>query len=87
MNPARRRRLVHRLCMILIGLLYIFSIPWYRESDAPLRVWLGLPDWVAVALLCYVGVAIVNGVAWSMTDISDGTPEGSGPDAGSGVPK
>jgi hypothetical protein len=57
--------------MVSIVLLYVVSVPWYREADAPLRIWLGLPDWVTVALLCYVGVAIVNAVAWVVTDVPD----------------
>jgi hypothetical protein len=57
--------------MILIAVLYIISVPWYREEEAPLRLWLGLPDWVAVALLCYVGVALVNAVAWSVAEVPD----------------
>jgi hypothetical protein len=57
--------------MVLIVLLYVVSVPWYREADAPLAIWLGLPDWVAVALLCYVGVAIVNAVAWVVTEVPD----------------
>ena len=32
---------------VVIGLLYVISVPWYRETGAPLRIWLGLPDWVA----------------------------------------
>jgi hypothetical protein len=55
----------------VIALLYIASIPWYRDTDAPLRLWFGLPDWVAVALLCYVGVAIVNALAWLWTEVPD----------------
>lgn len=66
-----QRRAMHVVCMFLIVLLYVVSVPWYREADAPLRIWLGLPDWVAVALLCYVGVAIVNAVAWVVTDVPD----------------
>ena len=66
-----QRRAVHFVCMVSIVLLYVVSVPWYREADAPLRIWLGLPDWVAVALLCYVGVAIVNAVAWVITDVPD----------------
>ncbi len=62
---------VRLLCLGVIALLYIVSIPWYRDSDAPLRLWFGLPDWVAVALLCYVGVAIVNALAWLWTDVPD----------------
>ena len=71
MNGRSQRRVVHFVCMVLIFLLYIVSVPWYREADAPLRIWLGLPDWVAVALLCYVGVAIVNAVAWVVTEVPD----------------
>ena len=71
MSGRRQRRAVHFVCMVLIVLLYIVSVPWYREADAPLRIWLGLPDWVAVALLCYVGVAIVNAVAWVVTEVPD----------------
>jgi len=76
MTPRRRRRFVHLVCMIAIALLYIVSVPWYREDAAPLRLWFGLPDWVAVALACYVGVAIVNAVAWAVTDVPD-VPDGS----------
>jgi len=71
MSRGLSRRLVYLVCMIVIGLLYFISVPWYRDGDAPLRIWLGLPDWVAVALFCYVGVAIVNAVAWSVTDVPD----------------
>ena len=71
MSPRGRRRTVHIVCMTLIALLYVLSVPWYRDDDAPLRLWLGLPDWVAVALVCYVGVAIVNAVAWAISDVSD----------------
>ncbi len=59
------------LCFGVIALLYIASVPWYRDTEAPLRLWFGLPDWVAVALLCYVGVAIVNALAWLWTDVPD----------------
>jgi hypothetical protein len=34
-------------------------------------VWLGLPDWVAVALLCYAAVAVLNSLAWLLTDVPD----------------
>jgi hypothetical protein len=71
MSDPRVRRRVHFACMIVIALLYLASVPWYRDAEAPLRVWLGLPDWVAVALLCYVGVAMANAVAWIVSDVSD----------------
>jgi hypothetical protein len=71
MSDPRVRRRVHFACMIVIALLYLVSVPWYRDAEAPLRLWLGLPDWVAVALLCYVGVAMANAVAWIVSDVSD----------------
>ena len=80
MTTSRQRRVVHFVCMILIVLLYIVSVPWYRDDGAPLRIWLGLPDWVAVALLCYVGVAFVNAVAWMVADVPDTWDDTQGTD-------
>ncbi len=68
-DPQRRR--VVRLLLAAMALCYVFSIPWYRTPEGPLRVWLGLPDWVAVALACYVGVAVLNALAWLLVDIPD----------------
>ena len=79
-KTARRR--VRRACLALIGVLFVVSVPWYREAGAPLRLWLGLPDWVAVALGCYVAVAFVNGVAWWVTDIEEDPDEQTTPDPG-----
>lgn len=78
---TRRRRIVRLACMILIGLLYLVSVPWYRNDGAPLQLWFGLPDWVAVALICYVGVALVNGVAWLVTDVPDSIDGSESPEA------
>ena len=61
----------------LIALLYVFSVPWYRSADAPLQLWFGLPDWVAVALLCYLGAGLLNAWAWWITDVVDPPPSGS----------
>ena len=71
MKRTRRWQRVYFSCLIAIAGLYILSVPWYRERDEPLEIWLGLPNWVAVALLCYVGVAILNSIAWSVVEISD----------------
>jgi hypothetical protein len=71
------RRRARIFCFILIGLAYLISVPWYRETGAPLRIWFGLPDWVAVALLCYVAVAVFNALAWSLLETPD---EASEPD-------
>ena len=62
---------VRRICLVLIGVLYVASVPWYRESGEEPSVWLGLPDWVAVSVLCYVAVAILNAFAWLATDVPD----------------
>jgi len=76
-SAARRR--VRRALLVGVGVLYVASIPWYRAADATPGVWLGLPDWVAVALLCYVGAAFANAGAWLLAEVSDGEPvEGRG---------
>jgi hypothetical protein len=77
-RPARYRGL-RRLLLALIGLLYVVSIPWYREAGAEPAIVLGLPDWVATALACYVAVAVLNSVAWMLTEVEDTAPEPSDP--------
>ncbi len=73
---------VRRLLLGVIGVLYLVSIPWYREPGAAPEVGLfGLPDWVGVALACYVAVAVLNSVAWTLTDVSD-APDDDPPTAG-----
>jgi hypothetical protein len=68
---AHRFRL---LLIALIGILYLVSIPWYREAGASPAIWLGLPDWVTVALGCYLAAAALNAVAWLLTDVPDEVP-------------
>jgi hypothetical protein len=34
-------------------------------------MWLGIPDWVAVALVCYAAAAVLNALAWLLTDLRD----------------
>jgi len=68
---ARRFRL---LLIALIGVFYLISIPWYREAGEAPAIWLGLPDWVAVALGCYLAAAALNAVAWLITDVPDEAP-------------
>lgn len=73
-GPAARRprwaRPLRGVLLCLIGVLYAASIPWYR-GDAPIAMIFGLPDWVAVAILCYAAAAILNSAAWMLTDIPD----------------
>lgn len=63
--------MIRTALLLAIGLLYVLSIPWYRDPDAPLRLVFGLPDWVAVALGCYAGVAVLNALAWLRTEVRD----------------
>ena len=72
MSRARLRQAL----LLAIVLLYAVSIPWYRSSDAEPARWLGLPDWVAVAVLCYLAIAALNFVAWRITEIDDAPPRG-----------
>jgi len=68
---------VRRLLLAAVVLLYVISIPWYRRAgDAPEYV-LGMPGWVAVAVGCYAAAAVLNAVAWLLTDIPD-EPRGEG---------
>ena len=59
------------LLLAAIALLYAVSIPWYRETGAEPEMWFGLPDWVAVALGCYLAVAVLNAIAWLRTDVPE----------------
>lgn len=67
---ARAR--VRRASLAAIAFLYAVSIPWYREAGAEPGSILGLPDWAAVALFCYAGVALLNSVAWWLADVPEG---------------
>jgi len=69
-REAKHRRL-RRVLLSSVALLYVASIPWYREGGADPEIWLGLPDWVVVAIGCYVGAALLNAWAWLITDVSD----------------
>ena len=76
-SGSRRAARLRVVLLVAIGALYVLSIPWYRESGELPSTWLGLPDWVALALGCYVGVAVLNSVAWLLTDIRDPGEDGS----------
>ena len=66
-----RRRLRAALLWVAL-LLFVLSIPWYRSSGGTARLVFGLPDWVAVALGCYLAVAVLNALAWLLTEIPEG---------------
>lgn len=77
MSPSRRRRTLRRLLLLLVGTLYALSIPWYRVGGEADGLWLGLPGWVTVALVCYACAAVLNALAWLLTEVPD-DDEGSG---------
>lgn len=54
-----------------MAVLYVASVPWYRSAGEEPGSLLGLPGWVAVALLCYVAAAFANAAAWLLTDVPD----------------
>lgn len=65
-----------------VAMLYVFSVPWYREPDPDPPLWLGLPSWVTVALLCYAGASVLNAFAWFWTPIVDDAQVAFGPAKG-----
>ncbi len=80
-TAARRRARIRRGLLVAIAVLYVVSIPWYREADATPQVLLGLPDWVTLAVGCYIAAAFLNAAAWLMTDVSDDIADEAAPGA------
>jgi hypothetical protein len=78
MRVSRAR--IRKLLLVLIMVLYAVSIPWYRPSGAQPEILWGLPDWVAVGLACYVAAALLNSLAWLVTDVPDQLPPGGDPE-------
>ena len=70
-RAAGVRRRARQLLLGSVVVLYVVSIPWYRDSDATPAIVLGLPDWVLVAVVCYVGAAVATAAAWLLTDVRD----------------
>ncbi len=64
-------RNARRFVLLLTVLFFLAAIPWHRSPGEMPAYWLGLPDWAAVSLLCFVGVAITNAIAWLLTDLSE----------------
>jgi hypothetical protein len=56
---------------LAIVCLYVLSIPWYRTPGVVPEVVLGLPDWVVVAIGCYVAIAALTAFAWLYTPFED----------------
>ncbi|NQZ98847.1 MAG: hypothetical protein HRU01_20275 [Myxococcales bacterium] len=74
------RRRVRAILLGAVGVLYLVSIPWYRAPGSEAPIAFGLPSWVAVALGCYLAVAVLNAAAWLLTDVPDESADE--PDAG-----
>ena len=72
----RWRGRLRRFLLLCMGILFVVSIPWYRDTGAPVSLIGGFPDWVAVALACYVGVAVLNSLAWLLSEFEDEVPPG-----------
>jgi hypothetical protein len=70
-EKIRRRSRIRTALLAVIGMLYVASIPWYRESGAESGTLFGFPDWVAVSIGCYIAIAILNSIAWLLTDVPD----------------
>jgi hypothetical protein len=66
---------LRRLLLVSVLALYAISIPWYRQGGEVPEIVLGVPDWFALALGCYAGVALLNAIAWLITDIEDPVAE------------
>jgi hypothetical protein len=64
-------RRLRRWLLLGIALLYLLSIPWYRTTGEVPELVFGLPDWVAVALGCYAASALLNAIAWWISDVED----------------
>jgi len=74
---ATRARWLRGACFLAIAFLYALSIPWYRASGAVPAMVVGLPDWVAVALGCYLLAAALNAGVWWLAALDD-PPAGGG---------
>ena len=62
---------LRRALLVAVALCFAASVPWYRRAGEESDIWLGLPDWVTTALLCYVAAAVLNSFAWLLTEIPD----------------
>jgi hypothetical protein len=71
-KSSRSKRRLRAALLVAVGCCFVASIPWYRPGGEDAAIWLGLPDWVTVALLCYVAAAVLNAAAWWLTEIPEG---------------
>lgn len=55
---------LHRIRWVwaVYSVLFAVSIPWYVPADAPPRIWLGMPHWVAISLGAVLAIALFTAV-------------------------
>tara|TARA_B100000029_G_C16916558_1_gene719768 strand:+ start:151 stop:366 length:216 start_codon:yes stop_codon:yes gene_type:complete len=69
-------KLIRRGALIGIGLLFIMAIPWFWDPNEKPEIIFGLPDWAAWSLLCFIGVAVLNAISWTFTDLDGDAGDG-----------
>ncbi len=58
--------------IFLMLILLIMSVPWYRSDEQMSNTLFGFPEWVMVAIACYLAVTLINiGIWLSNASISD----------------
>ena len=57
---------IRPLLLSLLPILILISVPWYRDTNSEPRFSLqaGIPDWVTVAIVCYLLHAIISACIW-----------------------
>jgi len=73
---AQLRRRLRVALLVAIAVLYGLSVPWYRAGGSDTGTLWGLPTWVTVAVACYGIVAVLNALAWWLTEIPDHPEDG-----------
>ena len=67
----RRQRTLFAGMLVLLGI----GLPWYRDGGSAPAIWWGVPDWFAIAALCWLGIAALNALAWRRSEWSDETSD------------
>ncbi|WP_062262881.1 hypothetical protein [Endozoicomonas arenosclerae] len=59
-----QNKILRTALQLLMLFLLILSVPWYRTPGTEPVIYLGMPDWVLIALTCYVVVIFINLLLW-----------------------
>ncbi len=67
LKSIRMKKIFRATLICLLPLTLIISVPWYNNNTDIMQhsSFTGLPDWVAVALLCYTLVPLINILIWA----------------------